>query len=87
MASASTQTQGRPFEWAGRFETGHTPPRKAALLDGRGPRGQRRVAIMGDYQTERARTNRQYEETTTWLYNEDGTIDGDASGDWKLVAL
>ena len=62
------------FEWTGRnFETSHAYPWAAELLDGVGPRGKRRVAIMGDYQTELRRTNKQYNETTTWLYSEDGT--------------
>ena len=77
------QTKSR-FEWDGRqYATSHVPARAAMLLDGLSHGGKRRVAIMGDYQTELARQNRSYTETTTWHYNEDGTLDA-SSADWNL---
>lgn len=47
--------------------------------------GFKRVAIMGDYQVECARTNPQYDASTNWHYAPDGTLPGDSSGEWRLV--
>lgn len=81
----SQQQISRPIDWdARRFETSHTPPRVATLMEGRSHSGKRRVMAFGDYQMECRRTNPQYDHATVWHYNEDGTLDGDMSGEWKL---
>lgn len=75
------------LEWSGRnYRTSHDSPRRAVLLEGRGHGGQRRVGIMGDYQVELRRQNSSYKDTTTWLYNEDGTLAG-AGPEWTLIAV
>ena len=84
---SDTATKQR-FDWDSRkLETSHTPPRTATLMSGLSHSGKRRVMAFGDYQMECRRTNPQYDHATVWHYNEDGTIDGDTTGDWTLRSL
>ncbi|WP_203309794.1 hypothetical protein [Sphingomonas beigongshangi] len=65
------------LNWNQPLRTKHSPSREATLLDGSGPRGQRRVAVLGDFAASRPKNDPKSQWLTTFLYNENGTLDAD----------
>lgn len=82
--SPKSTTNEVTFTWSRKLVTSHAKPRPAIDRGTDQRSGKRLVQIRGDFEMECLRTNPQYEGVTTWYYNQDGTIDGDASGDWRL---
>lgn len=72
------------IDWTDKLETSHARPRGAFVLERRASRDRRCVSIRGDYQQKLFERDPQQDWSTVWHYNEDGTLDGDTTGEWTL---
>ncbi|HEX8414758.1 MAG TPA: hypothetical protein VF637_12860 [Sphingomicrobium sp.] len=66
------------IDWNGPLQSSHTPPRHAFVMpdDPLFP-GCKRVGVMGDFQFNCWTKNKQYDWSTVWHYNLDGTLGDD----------